>query len=421
MKIVYDISMLGLGYSSSALKTGLFRVVENLAYGLIASKEVNLTFCSTLSLDIWIKSLEYLTVNSDFNEILFISQKYQQNYRKNLYKYLSKNRLLNSNSLSVFLRKIFYKIIEFNFQTVSWDDLKTQNIFHSPFHPLPEITKKGKSLKRFLTVHDLIQILYPHFCWVGKRFDVKKSLTSLTPDDWIFCVSNSTKNDLCDYMSHIDPEKIFVTYLAASELFYPSNDPDKLALVRKKYQLPDEPYILSLCTLEPRKNIEHVIRCFGDLVQQENIQELYLVLVGSKGWKYERIFEVILNYPLLKERIILTGYVADEDLAAIYSGALLFVYPSFYEGFGLPPLEAMQCGIPVITSNTSSLPEVVGEAGIMLDPLDSDGLCHSMLEIYNQPSLRDALSSKSIEQAKQFSWSKCTQQTIAAYKTALLN
>jgi glycosyltransferase involved in cell wall biosynthesis len=95
------------------------------------------------------------------------------------------------------------------------------------------------------------------------------------------------------------------------------------------------------------------------------------------------------------------------------------LYPSFYEGFGLPPLEAMQCGVPVITSNKSSLPEVVGDAGIMIEPTDTDGLCQSILDIYNKPSLREAMSLKSLEQAEKFSWEKCTQETIAAYKTAL--
>ena len=143
------------------------------------------------------------------------------------------------------------------------------------------------------------------------------------------------------------------------------------------------------------------------------------MLVGTQGWDYNDIFEEIFKHEDIKKRIIITGYIPDEDLAALYSGALAFVYPSFYEGFGLPHLEAMQCGVPVITSNTCSLPEVVGDAGIMVDPTDADALCHSMLEIYNKSSLREAMSLKSIERAKQFSWEKCTQETLAAYKTAL--
>jgi glycosyltransferase involved in cell wall biosynthesis len=163
----------------------------------------------------------------------------------------------------------------------------------------------------------------------------------------------------------------------------------------------------------------HTIRTFARMVDQQNIKDLSLVLVGTKGWLYDEIFEELSRNAALKDRIIVTGFAANEDLAALYSGAVAFVYPSLYEGFGLPPLEAMQCGVPVITSNTSSLPEVVGEAGIMVSPTDEDALCQSMLDIYNSDSLQQTMSLKSIEQAKKFSWEKCMRETIDAYKTAL--
>jgi glycosyltransferase involved in cell wall biosynthesis len=118
--------------------------------------------------------------------------------------------------------------------------------------------------------------------------------------------------------------------------------------------------------------------------------------------------------------VIFTGYIPDHDLSAIYSGALAFVYPSLYEGFGLPPLEAMQCGTPVITSNTSSLPEVVCDAGLMINPSSRDDLCQAMLNLINQNNLRMELSQKGIERAKQFSWTKCADQTIILYKQIAL-
>ena len=189
--------------------------------------------------------------------------------------------------------------------------------------------------------------------------------------------------------------------------------------VQLKYGIPRGPYILSLGTLEPRKNIVHLIRSFAQLVAQENLPDLSLVLAGAAGWDYGSIFEELTRYPQLKQRIIFTGYVADEDLSPLYSGALVFVYPSFYEGFGLPPLEAMQCGTPVITSNTSSLPEVVGGAGIMLNPSDHEGLCQQMLAIYRSSALREELSARSLEQARKFSWTACARQTAAAYRRAL--
>src|SRR5947209_82132 len=238
-------------------------------------------------------------------------------------------------------------------------------------------------------------------------------------NDWILCISEATKKELCDYLK-FDPARVFITYLAAStELFYPCRDVSKIRATLARYKIPDVPYILSLNTLEPRKNIDHAIRCFARLVREQHLRDLNFVLVGPKGWDYGKVFDAIAENDSVKDRIIVTGYVADEDLAPLYSGALVFVYPSFYEGFGLPPLEAMQCGVPVITSDTSSLPEVVGGAGVMLNPTDADGLCQAILEIYDRPSLRAQMSLASIEQARRFTWQRCTQQTIEAYRTAL--
>jgi glycosyltransferase involved in cell wall biosynthesis len=171
--------------------------------------------------------------------------------------------------------------------------------------------------------------------------------------------------------------------------------------------------------LEPRKNIHHVIRCFSKTVLGEEIDDLCLVLVGTKGWDYGKVFEELSRYPALRKRIILTGYVDFEDLAPLYSGALAFVYPSLYEGFGLPPLEAMKCGTPVITSNTSSLPEVVGDAGTMVSPTDEDALCHAMLEIFRDSALRTRMSERSLARADLFSWEKCIEETIRAYRIAI--
>jgi glycosyltransferase involved in cell wall biosynthesis len=155
-------------------------------------------------------------------------------------------------------------------------------------------------------------------------------------------------------------------------------------------------------------------------VEQERIKDLCLVLVGAKGWDYEHIFQEIGNCGgFRKNRIIVTGFVPDGDLAPLYSGAEMFIYPSFYEGFGLPPLEAMQCGVPVITSNTSSLPEVVGDAGIMVSPMDADGLSQGMLDILSDRRLRHLLACKSRARAGLFSWDQCVRLTLDAYRTAL--
>jgi glycosyltransferase involved in cell wall biosynthesis len=189
--------------------------------------------------------------------------------------------------------------------------------------------------------------------------------------------------------------------------------------VRQRYGILENPYFLSVCTLEPRKNLASVVRAFCDLVRQNKLPDLKLVLVGIAGWKPERMNEALESAGELRSRIIITGYVPDKDLSPLYSGAMGFVYLSEYEGFGLPPLEAMQCGVPVITSNTSSLPEVVGDAGVMLDPNDIRGLTETLLDLYLHEDRRQELARRSKVRAACFSWDRCVSQVVEAYRAAL--
>ena len=214
----------------------------------------------------------------------------------------------------------------------------------------------------------------------------------------------------------MNTERVFVTPLAVSNNFYPVNDSDLIKKTLKHYKIDKSPYFLSLCTLEPRKNLDFLIKCFFKLIIENPTLDINLVLVGVSGWKNKTIFIEVQNSPLLKSRVIFTGYVPDQDLSAIYSGAVAFIFPSLYEGFGLPVLEAMQCGTPVISSNSSSLPEVVGDAGILIDPKDEDHLCQAMLDVLTDSNLRESLRKKGLERAKQFSWKKCADQTVEIYK-----
>jgi glycosyltransferase involved in cell wall biosynthesis len=290
------------------------------------------------------------------------------------------------------------------------------DIFHSPFLPLP---KGIQSKFSFITVYDLIPILRPQYFEFQENHLLHRVIKSIDAETWVFCISEATKNDLLNHSSNVDPQKVAVIPLGASDLFYNCRNENIMKVAREKYGIPEQPYFLSLSTLEPRKNIDSSIKAFVKMVRQERLKEVNLVLVGAKGWDFDKIFDEISGCNGLKDRIFVTGYVDDNDLAAIYSGALAFIYPSFYEGFGLPPLEAMQCGIPVITSNTSSLPEVVGDAGIQIDPLDNDALCHAMLEMYRNSAARQNLSLRSIERAKLFSWEACADVTVNHYRRAL--
>ncbi|MEP7087662.1 MAG: glycosyltransferase family 1 protein [Gemmatimonadota bacterium] len=275
-----------------------------------------------------------------------------------------------------------------------------------------------------LTVYDLIPVLFPELFAHGMALTVKQIfdniLRSIGPEDFFLCISEATKDDLCAQLG-IDPVRAAVTPLAASpDLFYPDSNDASVRSIGAKYAIPEgAKYLLSVNTLEPRKNMQHAIRCFNELIQAERIRDLYFVLVGTNGWEFEEILATVADANLAADRIIVTGFVPDEDLASLYSGALAFVYPSFYEGFGLPPLEAMQCGTPVITSNTSALPEVVGDAGIMVDPRDANALSQAMLTMYRQPAVRAQLALKSEQRARQFSWIRYTDAVVAGYEEAL--
>jgi glycosyltransferase involved in cell wall biosynthesis len=289
------------------------------------------------------------------------------------------------------------------------------------FYDSLENSKRTDARARFLLVHDILPVLRPHY--FGRKEPAAWFLNimkSVDPQkDWIACNSLCTKRDYCDYLG-FDPARAFVTPLAAEDYFRPVDEAAQAAM-RARLRLPAGRYLLSLCTLEPRKNLVHVIRCFLQTVAENRGQlaDVNLLLAGAKGWQYDAIFKEVEASPDLKSRIVFLGRVSDEDIAALYSAASGFLYLSLYEGFGLPPLEAMQCGTPVVASNTSSLPEVVGDAGLMIDPTDEAALRQAILSLLTDSNLRNELSRRGIERARQFSWNRFMDETMTAFRQAL--
>ncbi|NJR50155.1 MAG: glycosyltransferase family 4 protein [Leptolyngbyaceae cyanobacterium CSU_1_3] len=297
-------------------------------------------------------------------------------------------------------------------------NIEAIDLFHFPFFKTGKLGF-AKTRPCIFTMHDLIPILYPQYFKFRDTQHLKSAIARIRKDqDYLICVSESTKQDFCNFTT-IDPARVFVISSAASESFYQVTDRTLILETLRRFNIPPSPFIMSLATLEPRKNLDFLIKGFLKYIQEMNDQETNLVLIGALGWKYDRIFESLPEADQkLRSRIILTGYIPDQDLSAIYSGASVFAYPSLYEGFGLPPLEAMQCGTPVITSNTSSLPEVVGDAGIMIDPHQEDELCQAFSTILNSQKIQAEMSHKSLQRASQFSWEKCAEQTANLYKIA---
>ncbi len=418
MRVLFDISVLGTGHHNRLAKTGVFRVVAQLATGLVASDDCQVTFCaSRYNLS---QCSGYL---SSVNNRTPLAKPFPP-WLSGIYDRIDPvDGTICGGSFSVYRSRLLGLAYSLGLRCLSPVDestLAAADIFHSPYDPLPRsLQRAGTRPVPFLTVYDLIPLKYPQlFPEFGARM-MRERLASCSGRTTYLCISEATRRDLCELFPAIDPARTVVTPLAASDLFRPCDSADGILAVKARYGVPaDAAYLLSVCTLEPRKNLQQTIGSFARLVRQERIQDLWLVLTGAEGWDDGAVVRAI-DDSGVRERIITTGFVPDEDLSALYGGAVAFVYPSLYEGFGLPPLEAMQCGTPVITSNTSSLPEVVGDAGIMVDPSDAEALCQAMLDLYHSAELRRQMSMKGIQRAASFSWERCVRETVQAYRRAL--
>jgi glycosyltransferase involved in cell wall biosynthesis len=309
------------------------------------------------------------------------------------------------------------------------------DIFFSP-HFLPVALSEG--CKRVITFHDLSFKHHHQFFSSSRKlwhfltfpkFQARKA-------DKIITDSQSTKEDLIKIYG-INPEKIKVIYLGISEDFIPlKKDNPELEKVKKKYSL-SKNFILYFGTIEPRKNLISVIKAFelakerflnpdsetnwrgfeGIVIgkKKDAFSDLKLVIAGARGWLYRGIFRAVKSSRYKKD-IIFTGLIEDEDKPYLYNLAKAFVYPSFFEGFGFPPLEAMACGIPTIVSNASSLSEVVGDGAIMIDPYNADELAYAIKKVLEVEDLRENLIKRGLKQAKKFDWDKTAEEVLEVFK-----
>jgi len=230
----------------------------------------------------------------------------------------------------------------------------------------------------------------------------------------VLTLSEHTRNDVIETYGIAGPT-IEVIPIAASPKFKPVRDDKELQRVRHTYRITSD-YILSVGSIQPRKNLVRLVRSYTLLRDKLGADKLpKLVFVGKRAWLYDETLRA-LEDASLGDSVILTGYVPESDLPALYSGATCFVYPSIFEGFGLPPLEAMQCGTPVIIGNRTSLPEVVGDAALAVDPFDVHAIAGAIEQILNKPALRDELRVRGLERAKMFDWHETARRTLRVYE-----
>jgi len=277
-----------------------------------------------------------------------------------------------------------------------------------PFAPCPVVT----------TIHDLafehLPETFNRRSWMQLRLTVRQTARRAAH---IITVSEYSRADISRTYG-IAPQRITVTPEAASANFFPVTNETELKRIRESYGI-HEHYILSLCSIQPRKNLVRLIEAYSCLRRvRPEVKLPQLVLAGKRGWLDSETFRAAERSARGSE-IVFTGYVPERDLAGLYSGAICFVYPSYFEGFGLPVVEAMQCGVPVIAGNRTSLPEVVGDAGLLFDPFDTQALVTALTKVIDDSEYRAVLSTKSVQRAQTFNWKTTAEMTLGAYERAV--
>ncbi len=281
------------------------------------------------------------------------------------------------------------------------------DVFHSPDFALAPVLRA----RTLVTVHDLSFRRVPE-CFKSALLSYLNRVVprSVARADIVLADSESTRNDAIELL-RLAPERVFVVYAGVDSRFRRVTDQGLLEDVRSRYSLPGR-FVLSVGTLQPRKNYVRLIEAFSRL---SGVEDVSLVISGARGWLYEEIYRRVEELGL-SSRVLFPGYVAEADLPALYSLSEVFAFPSLYEGFGLPPLEAMACGTPVVVSRASSLPEVVGNAGCLVDPLSVEEIAGTLQALLDSPARRADLAEQGVAQAARFTWSEAARVLLGLYR-----
>jgi glycosyltransferase involved in cell wall biosynthesis len=313
-------------------------------------------------------------------------------------------------------RRYFHRVHQHNFRTKIIQE--PLNLFFTKrvdlFHGLDARMYDSPRVKNVVTIHDLPQHsnLYSGTRHPERKFRLYADIMARA--DRIIADSAYTKADILRFYS-IPEERIDVVPLGV-DVPARSIGGEEVRAVRARYGIPT-PYLLHVGRIETKKNLRRSLEAFAE-VRKQSAEVVQFVLAGTPGPGAEEVFRTIERFNL-SEAVHLAGYVSQEDLPALYSGALAFLFPSLYEGFGMPVLEAMACGTPVLTSNVTSLPEVAGDAALLVDPLDVDSIVRGMLRLLEEPRLRDAYVRKGLERVKEFTWERTARETLAVYRKTL--
>lgn len=420
MKLIYDATLIAEGVKKNN-RTGIYFTALNILNELIKRKDIELTlYCESKRYSDLLSELA--TIYRDKTFEIITSGHYIKLVKLHSELYTYKNDIRKSHKFFIrFLTQIKLNTISFLIKLDSKINSIFKNniysnyeVFLSPIYKIPVKFRKYNKIKKIVILYDTVPIKYPDLNPASQKNSwYYQLLKTLNKDDYYCAISKSTRLDFLKHYPQIDPAKIKTTLLACDDNFRACNI-EQISKVKSKYNIPlDKKYVFSLCTLEPRKNLVRTVKTFIEFIKKNYIDDMVFVL-GGGHWEMfiNELNKAITDLGDYQDKILKIGYVDDEDLAPLYSGAEWFTYTSQYEGFGLPPLEAMSCGCPVITSNNSSLPEVVGDAGIMIDWDSDEQHIEAYEKYYFNEDLRKEYAQKGLERAKQFSWEKCVDAIV---------
>lgn len=286
------------------------------------------------------------------------------------------------------------------------------DLFHAPHYVLPPLSRR----RSIVTIHDCIHLMFPQYLPSRAAYYYARTFlwNAARQADRILTVSHASKRDILRFL-RVPEERVTVIYNAIDERFWVEPPADEVARVRERYQL-ERPFVLYAGNIKPHKNLERLIDAFHQVRLRGH--DLTLLIIGDEISKYTTLRRAVHRYQLHKY-VRFFGFVPDQTLAILYRLAGVFVFPSLYEGFGLPPLEAMASGTPVITSNVSSLPEVVGDAAILIDPYDAGAIADALCRVSEDADLRADLSARGLARAREFSWERSVRQIHDIYDEVL--
>ena len=282
-------------------------------------------------------------------------------------------------------------------------------------HALGFVSPSAWRGRTVVTVYDLSFLRFPEVYNRANRLYLSTfTPPSLRRADRVITISEDARRDVIE-LCGVAPERVTPILLAADERFRPAS-PEDISDFRERRGLPER-FVLYQGTLQPRKNVETLVRAYA-MLRAQGSDDHMLVLAGPRGWQYDSIFELTRQLGL-EASVSFPGFVPDDELPLWYSSATVFAFPSRYEGFGLPLLEAMACGAPVVSSSSSSLPEVVGDAGLLVDPSDVEGLCSALRQLLENEPRRKTLAAAGRARAQSFSWRRTASETVQVYREVL--